>query len=75
MTEKFKLDNLILWVGRMYNIRSRAAEIVNNDLINTQNRKGGRENPCRRFAAYTVKMLPYAVPLFDQFGTKAVNFQ
>ena len=59
----------------MNNIRSRAAEIVNNDLINTQNRKGGRENPCCRFATYTVKMLPYVVSLFYLFGTKAVNFQ
>ena len=64
MTEKLKTDNQMLWVGRMSNIRSRATEIVNNDLINTQNRNGGRENPCRRFSVYTVKILPHAVFLF-----------
>ena len=33
VTEKLKAENQIEWVGRMNNIRSRATEIVNNDLI------------------------------------------
>ena len=64
VTEKLKADNQMKWVVQMNNIRSRASEIVNNDLINTQNRNGGRENPCRRFSVYTVKILPHAVFLF-----------
>ena len=31
--EKLKADNQMEWVGRMNNIRSRAIEIVNKDLI------------------------------------------
>ena len=33
VTEKLKADNQMEWVARMNNIRSRAKEIVNNDLI------------------------------------------
>ncbi len=33
VTEQLKADNQMVWVGRMNNIRSRAIEIVNNDLI------------------------------------------
>ena len=33
VTEKLKVDNQMEWVARMNNIRSRATEIVNNDLI------------------------------------------
>ena len=33
VTEKLKAENQLEWVGRMNNIRSRATEIVNNDLI------------------------------------------
>ena len=33
MTEKLKADNQMEWVGRMNNIRSRATEIVNAELI------------------------------------------
>lgn len=33
LTEQLKADNQMVWVGRMNNIRSRAIEIVNNDLI------------------------------------------
>ena len=33
VTEKLKADNQMEWVARMNNIRSRATEIVNNDLI------------------------------------------
>ena len=35
ITEKLKADNQMEWVARMNNIRSRAKEIVNNDLIYT----------------------------------------
>ena len=35
VTEQLKADNQMAWVGRMNNIRSRATEIVNNDLIYT----------------------------------------
>ena len=35
ITEKLKADNQMEWVGRMNNIRSRATEIVTNDLIYT----------------------------------------
>lgn len=35
VTEKLKAENQMEWVGRMNNIRSRATEIVNNDLIYT----------------------------------------
>jgi hypothetical protein len=34
-TEQLKAENQMEWVGRMNNIRSRATEIVNNDLICT----------------------------------------
>ncbi len=33
VTEKLKADNQMEWVGRMNNIRSRATEIVNHDII------------------------------------------
>ena len=33
VTEKLKADNQMEWVGRMNNIRNRATEIVNKDLI------------------------------------------
>ena len=33
VTEQFKADNQVEWVARMNNIRSRATEIVNTDLI------------------------------------------
>lgn len=35
VTEALKAENQMEWVGRMNNIRSRATEIVNNDLIYT----------------------------------------
>ena len=35
ITEKLKADNQMEWVARMNNIRSRATEIVNNDIIYT----------------------------------------
>ena len=35
VTETLKADNQMEWVSRMNNIRSRATEIVNNDLIYT----------------------------------------
>ena len=33
ITEQLKADNQMEWVARMNNIRSRATEIVNNDII------------------------------------------
>ena len=33
VTEQLKVDNQMAWVGRMNNIRSRATEIVNHDII------------------------------------------
>ncbi len=33
VTEQLKADNQMDWVGRMNNIRSRATEIVNQDII------------------------------------------
>ncbi len=33
VTEQLKAENQMEWVGRMNNIRNRATEIVNNDLI------------------------------------------
>ena len=33
ITEKFKADNQMEWVGRMNNIRQRTTEIVNHDII------------------------------------------
>ena len=35
LTEQLKADNQMEWVGRMSNIRSRAIEIVNTELIYT----------------------------------------
>ena len=35
VTEKLKADNQMEWVRRMNNIRSRATEIVNHDIIYT----------------------------------------
>ena len=33
VTEQLKADNQMLWVARMNNIRNRATEIVNAELI------------------------------------------
>ena len=33
VAEQFKVDNPMVWVARMNNIRSRATEIINTDLI------------------------------------------
>lgn len=33
VTEKLKTENQLEWVGRMNNIRQRATEIVNSELI------------------------------------------
>ena len=33
VTEQLKVDNPMVWVARMNNIRSRATEIINNDMI------------------------------------------
>ncbi|MGN0557943.1 MAG: TnpV protein [Acutalibacteraceae bacterium] len=33
VTERFKADNQMEWVAQMNNIRSRATEIVNNDIV------------------------------------------
>ena len=33
VTEKLKAENQMLWVQKMNNIRNRAMEIVNNELI------------------------------------------
>lgn len=33
VTEQLKAQNQMLWVHRMNNIRDRAMEVVNNDLI------------------------------------------
>ena len=35
VTEQLKADNQMLWVARMNNIRNRAEEIVNAELIYT----------------------------------------
>ena len=35
VTEQLKADNQMEWVARMNNIRSRATEVVNTDLIYT----------------------------------------
>ena len=35
VTEQLKVDNQMAWVGRMNDIRSRATEVVNTDLIYT----------------------------------------
>ncbi len=35
VTEQFKADNQMLWVARMNNIRNRATEILNSELIYT----------------------------------------
>ena len=35
ITERLKAQNQMLWVQRMNNIRDRAMEVVNNDLIDT----------------------------------------
>lgn len=33
VTEKLKAENQMEWVGRMNNIRNRAKEVINNELI------------------------------------------
>ena len=33
VTEQLKADNQMEWVGQINNIRNRATEIINNDLI------------------------------------------
>lgn len=43
VTEHLKAYNQMEWVARMNNIRSRATEIVNHDIIYNQPKYGGRE--------------------------------
>ena len=43
VTEKLKADNQMAWVARMNDIRSRATEVVNTDLIYTSPVNGGRD--------------------------------
>ena len=43
VTEKLKADNQMEWVARMNNIRSKATEIVNHDIIYNYSQHGGRE--------------------------------
>lgn len=33
VTEALKASNMMVWVGRMNNIRSRITEIINNNMI------------------------------------------
>ena len=33
VTEELKADDMLLWVQKMNNIRNRAAEIVNNEVV------------------------------------------
>ena len=33
VTEKLKAEKQMKWIGRMNNIRSRAKEVINNELI------------------------------------------
>ena len=33
VTEQLKADNQMEWVGRMNNIRNRAIEVVNTDIV------------------------------------------
>lgn len=33
VTEELKADDMLLWVQKMNNIRSRATEIVNNEVV------------------------------------------
>lgn len=33
ITERLKADDMMVWVGRMNSVRSRASEIVNTELI------------------------------------------
>ena len=35
VTEQLKADNQMLWVARMNNIRNRATEILNSELLYT----------------------------------------
>lgn len=35
ITEKLKADDMLSWVGRMNDVRSRVAEIVNAEIIYT----------------------------------------
>ena len=43
VTEQLKAGNQMEWVGRMNNIRNRAMEIVNSELICGQKYSGGKE--------------------------------
>ena len=45
VTEKLKATDMILWIQKMNNIRNRAMEIVNADIIYKVKHNGGRE--CR----------------------------
>ena len=40
VTEKLKADDQMEWVGRMNNIRSRAKDVINNELIFSQKING-----------------------------------
>lgn len=45
VTEKLKAQDQMLWVQRMNNIRERAMEVVNNDLIHAKGVDGGDQSP------------------------------
>ena len=43
VTEQLKADNQMEWVSQMTNIRNRATEMVNNDIIYNQQTNDGRD--------------------------------
>ena len=45
VTERLKARDQMLWVQRMNNIRNRAMEMVNNDLIYAEGYGGGEQSP------------------------------
>ena len=59
VTEQLKADNQMEWVARMNNIRSRATEIVNHDIIYELTENGGREIdfPLLPFSTVTVEKI------------------
>ena len=53
VTEQLKADNQMEWVARMNNIRSRATEIVNHDIIYNYPKHGGREKSLPPFVFFS----------------------
>ena len=75
VTEKLKADNQMEWVARMNNIRCRATEIVNHDIMYNWPKHGGREINTSLPSSFLPKtiLLRFYTGLLTDFTTKTYN--